>query len=90
MGGRGEPLTPHASGSTLFRDLLESFPGGTSGNESASQCRRHQRHGFNPWVGKILWRGAWQPSPVFFDWRIPWTEEPGKLQFMGSQRIKHN
>ena len=21
---------------------------------------------------------------------IPWTEEPGKLQFMGSQRIKHN
>ena len=20
-------------------------------------------------------------------WRIPWTEEPGELQFMGSQRI---
>ena len=23
-------------------------------------------------------------------WRIPWTEEPGGLQFMGSQRVKHN
>ena len=22
-------------------------------------------------------------------WRIPWTEEPGGLQFMGSQRIGH-
>ena len=23
-------------------------------------------------------------------WRIPWTEEPGGLQFMGSQRVGHN
>ena len=23
-------------------------------------------------------------------WKIPWTEEPGKLQSMGSQRIRHN
>ena len=23
-------------------------------------------------------------------WRIPWTEEPGRLQFMGSQRSGHN
>ena len=22
-------------------------------------------------------------------WKIPWTEEPGRLQFMGSRRIKH-
>ena len=22
-------------------------------------------------------------------WRIPWTEEPGKLQFMVSQRARH-
>ena len=24
-----------------------------------------QRGWFNPWVGKILWRRAWQPTPVF-------------------------
>ena len=23
-------------------------------------------------------------------WRIPWPEEPGELQFMGSQRVRHN
>ena len=23
-------------------------------------------------------------------WRIPWTEEPGGLQSIGSQRVKHN
>ena len=24
-----------------------------------------RRPGFNPWVGKILWRREWQPTPVF-------------------------
>ena len=23
-------------------------------------------------------------------WRIPWTEEPGRLQFTGSQRVRHD
>ena len=23
-------------------------------------------------------------------WEISWTEEPGKLQFMGSQRVRHD
>ena len=23
-------------------------------------------------------------------WGIPWTEEPGGLQFMGSQTVRHN
>ena len=25
-----------------------------------------------------------------FAWRIPWTEEPGGLQSMGSQRVRHD
>ena len=24
------------------------------------------------------------------DWKIPWAEEPGGLQFMGSPRVGHN
>ena len=24
-----------------------------------------RRSGFDPWVRKILWRRAWQPTPVF-------------------------
>ena len=41
------------------------FPGGTTGKEPACQCRRHKRCRFDPWVGKILWRRAWQPTPIF-------------------------
>ena len=25
-----------------------------------------------------------------FAWKIPWTEEPGRLQSMGSQRVGHD
>ena len=28
--------------------------------------------------------------PSILDWRIPWTEEPGGLQSMGSQRVRHD
>ena len=42
----------------------EGFPGGASGKEPTCQCRRHKRHRFDPWVGKIPWRRAWQPTPV--------------------------
>ena len=39
--------------------------GGASGKEPACQCRRYERYGFDPWVRKIPWRRAWQPTPVF-------------------------
>ena len=66
------------------------FPGGASGKELACQCRRHKRHGFDPWVGKIPLRKAWQPTPVLLPGESPWTEEPGRLQSMGSQRVGHD
>ena len=50
------------------------FPGGASGKESACQCRRHKRCGFNPWVGKIPWGRKGQPTPVFL---------PGKFHGKG-------
>ena len=39
--------------------------------------------GFGPWVGKIPWRRAGQPTPGFLPGESPWAEEPGGLQFMG-------
>ena len=36
-----------------------------SGEEPAWQCRRQMRCRFDPWVGKIPQRKAWQPTPVF-------------------------
>ena len=34
---------------------------------------------FEPLVGKIPWRKAWQPAPVFLPGKSSWTEEPGGL-----------
>ena len=47
------------------------------------------RPGFDPWVGKIPWRRAWPCTPVFLPRESPWTEEPGRLQSLGSQRVGH-
>ena len=35
------------------------------GKESTCQCMRHRRSRFSPWVWKIPWRRAWQPTPEF-------------------------
>ena len=43
-----------------------------------------------PQVGKIPWRRARQPTPVFLPGEPPWTEEPGRLQSMGLHRVGHN
>ena len=45
--------------------IPRSFPGGTSGKELVCQCKRRKRHSFDPWIGKIPWRRASQPTPVF-------------------------
>ena len=34
-------------------------------------------------------KGSGAPSSLP-SWRIPWTEEPGRLQSMGSQRVGHD
>ena len=50
--------------------LIESgFPGGAGGKESTWQCRKCQKHRFDPFsnlIGKIPWSKQWQLTPVFF------------------------
>ena len=41
------------------------FPGGASGKEPSCQSRRHRRHRFDPWAGKIPQRRAQQLPTVF-------------------------
>ena len=41
------------------------LPRWRSGKDSACQCKRLKRLGFNLWVRKIPWRRKWQPTPVF-------------------------
>ena len=33
---------------------------------------------------------AMAPHSSTLAWKIPWTEKPGRLQSMGSQRVGHN
>ena len=113
--------------------LMYRLPRWHGGKESPCQCKRHWRHAFSLWVGKIPWRRAQQPTPVFLlgkfhgkrnfpggsavkdppakqemqvpslgqedaleegmairssilVWEIPWTEKPGGLQSIGSQK----
>ena len=42
----------------------KGLPRWCSGKESACHCRRHKRHGFNPWVRKTPWSRKWWPTPV--------------------------
>ena len=48
------------------------------------QCRRP---GVDSWVGKIPLEKEMASHSSILDWRIPWTEEPGGLQSMGSQEL---
>ena len=48
------------------------------------------RDTFDAYVGKIPWRRACQYTPLFLSEESPWTEEPGKLQSMGLQRVGHD
>ena len=43
---------------------ISMLPRWLSSKEPAFQCRRCRNSEFNPWVGKIPWRGKWQPTLV--------------------------
>ena len=45
---------------------------------------------FIPWVRKIPWSRAQQPTLVFLPRESPWTGEPGGLQSIGSQRVRYD
>ena len=49
-----------------------------SGKKPAGECRRHKRHRFDPWVGKIPWRTSWQLIPLF----LP-GESHGQVSLVG-------
>ena len=52
-------------------------------------CLQYRRSGFNPWIGKIP-RERNGNLLQYSCLGIPWTEEPGRLQSMGSQRVRNN
>ena len=43
-----------------------------------------------PGSGRSPRGGHGNPLQCILAWRIPWTEEPGGLQSIGSQQVRHN
>ena len=59
----------HSTQPCLCKYLLRSvLPGGSDGEEPACNAGRPR---FDAWVGKILWRRKWKPTPVFLPGEFP-------------------
>ena len=84
------PETSFVEGN-FFTDQGDRWFGGddSDGSVGKKSACNVSRPGFNPWVGKILWRRAWQPTPVF----LP-EESHGQRSLVGYTpwrlRVRHD
>ena len=66
--------------------MVVGFPGGSDGKESACNVET--------WVQSLGWEDSLEEgmatTSVFLPGESPWTEEPGGLQSMESQRVRRN
>ena len=71
------------------RLLIPSYrlPRWLSGKGPNGQCWKDRRYRLDSWVGKIPWSRKWEPTLVLLS---TWTEEPGRLQSIRSQRVRHD
>jgi len=65
-------------------------PGGASGKEPSCQHRRRKRCRLDPWIGKISWRRAWQPTAVFLPGESHGQGSLAGYSPEGSRRVRHN
>ena len=90
LGGPPEPPDPHTlcPPYTYYRAPIVQCS--VSGKEPACQCRRRQETQVR-FLGREdpLEEGMATHSSILA-WRIPWTEEPGGLQSVRSQRVRHD
>ena len=64
---------------------MVGFPGGSEGKESACNIQLVRSLG---WEDPLEKKMATYSS--ILAWKIPWMEEPGGLQSIGSQRARHD
>ena len=62
------------------------FPGGSDGKVSVYNA--------GDWVQSLVWEDPLEKEMAIHSstiaWKIPWTEEPGRVQSTGSQRVGHD
>ena len=66
--------------------IVSGFASGSDGKESACSA---ENPGFTFGSGRSMEKRMTTHTNILA-WRIPWTEKPGGLQSIGSQRIRHD
>ena len=64
---------------TLFDPMNHSMPGLTVHHQLPEFTQTH-----------VHWEKAMAPHSSTLAWKIPWAEEPGGLQSVGSRRVGHD
>ena len=81
--GRTESDTTEA---TELQHVFLGFPCGSAGKNLPAI--------WETWVWSLGWEDPLEKGKAthysIFAWRIPWTEEPGRLQSLVSKRVRHN
>ena len=64
------------------------------GASLVAQTVRHLPTMQGTWAQSLAWEDPLQKEMAAHSrtlaWKIPWMEEPGRLQSMGSQRVEHD
>ena len=87
------PWTLNLKKACWFRSSgFQCFPGGANGKEPTCQCRRSRDAGLIPALGRNFFSlekklAIWSSIHA---WKIPWTDEPGRIQSMEMERVRNN
>ena len=78
----------HIGGGEMSEGIwhLKGFPGGSVVKKPPAIQET--------WVPPLGWEDPLEEKMATYSsilpWEIPWTEEPGRLEFIGSQRVGHD
>ena len=95
--GTGEPHGLPSMGSHRVGHDWSDLAAAAAGIPRASLVAQMVKHlpamqetRFDHWVRRIPWKKQVATHSSTLAWRIPWMEEPGGLQSMGLQRVRHD
>ena len=92
----GQNTGASASASVLPMNIQDWFPLGLTGlislspKDSQESSPTPQFKSINSSALSFLYGPTLTPHSSTLAWKIPWTEEPGRVQSMGSRRVGHD